>query len=131
MSPATSTGRHFVHVPFTPRRRRPRCRDCHCRGTACDVGAAAACLRSGRDVISVDVVVRDKSGAVVRGLTASDFEVREDGRVQEVVSFSFEEITRSRSRRSLRRGSSKESKRRWLATRRARPRRTPRRRPRR
>ena len=50
-------------------------------------------FRSGRDVISVDVVVRDKSGAVVRGLTASDFEVREDGRAQEVVSFSFEEIT--------------------------------------
>jgi VWFA-related protein len=50
-------------------------------------------FRSGRDVISVDVVVRDKSGAVVRGLTASDFEVREDGRVQDVVSFSFEEIT--------------------------------------
>ncbi|MEN3337538.1 MAG: hypothetical protein V7647_1214 [Acidobacteriota bacterium] len=50
-------------------------------------------FRSGRDVISVDVVVRDKSGAIVRGLTALDFEVREDGRVQDVVSFSFEEIT--------------------------------------
>ena len=55
-------------------------------------------FRSGRDVISVDVIVRDKSGAVVRGLTASDFEVREDGRAQEVVNFSFEEITASRSR---------------------------------
>jgi VWFA-related protein len=50
-------------------------------------------FKSGRDVISVDVVVRDKSGAVVRGLTAADFEIREDGRSQEVVSFSFEEIT--------------------------------------
>ncbi len=50
-------------------------------------------FKSGRDVISVDVVVRDKSGAVVRGLTAADFEVREDGRPQDVVSFSFEEIS--------------------------------------
>ena len=50
-------------------------------------------FRSGRDVISVDVIVRDKSGAIVRGLTAADFEVREDGRRQEIVSFSFEEIT--------------------------------------
>jgi VWFA-related protein len=50
-------------------------------------------FKSGRDVISVDVVVRDKSGAVVRGLTAADFEIREDGRSQDVVSFSFEEIS--------------------------------------
>ncbi|MBW8896433.1 MAG: VWA domain-containing protein, partial [Acidobacteria bacterium] len=41
----------------------------------------------------VDVIVRDKSGAVVRNLTASDFEVREDGRPQEIKNFSFEEIT--------------------------------------
>jgi VWFA-related protein len=50
-------------------------------------------FRSSRDVISVDVVVHDKSGAVVRGLTAADFEIREDGRPQDVVSFAFEEIT--------------------------------------
>jgi VWFA-related protein len=50
-------------------------------------------FRSGRDVISVDVIVRDKSGAVVRGLTAEDFEIREDGRPQSVVSSTFEEIT--------------------------------------
>lgn len=50
-------------------------------------------FRAGRDVISVDVIVRDRSGAVVRGLTAADFEVREDGRPQEIVSFTFEEIT--------------------------------------
>ncbi len=49
-------------------------------------------FRSRLNVVSVDVIVRDKSGAVVRGLTAADFEVREDGRPQEVSSFSFEEI---------------------------------------
>ena len=54
-------------------------------------------FRSRLNVISVDVIVRDKSGAVVRGLTAADFEVREDGRPQEVASFSFEEITEKRS----------------------------------
>ena len=46
-----------------------------------------AVFRTSRDVISVDVIVRDKSGAVVRGLTAADFEVREDGRPQTVQSF--------------------------------------------
>ena len=50
-------------------------------------------FRSHLNVISVDVIVRDKSGAVVRGLTSSDFEIREDGRPQEVSSFSFEEIS--------------------------------------
>lgn len=49
-------------------------------------------IRSGRDAISVDVVVRDRSGAIVRGLTAADFEIREDGRPQELASFSFQEI---------------------------------------
>jgi VWFA-related protein len=49
-------------------------------------------FRSRREVITVDAIVRDKSGAVVRGLTAADFEIREDGRPQEVLNFSFEEI---------------------------------------
>jgi VWFA-related protein len=44
-------------------------------------------------VVSVDVVVRDGSGAVVRGLTAADFEVTEDGKPQAVSSFTFEEIS--------------------------------------
>ncbi|MEP6916043.1 MAG: VWA domain-containing protein [Acidobacteriota bacterium] len=55
--------------------------------------APRSVFRSGRNVISVDVIVRDKSGAVVRGLTEKDFEIREDGRPQEVANFNFEEIT--------------------------------------
>jgi VWFA-related protein len=43
--------------------------------------------------VSVDVIVRDGSGAVVRGLTAADFEITEDGKAQAVSSFAFEEIS--------------------------------------
>jgi VWFA-related protein len=49
-------------------------------------------FRSGRDLVSVDVVVRDRSGAIVRGLTAADFDVREDGRAEEILTVSFQEI---------------------------------------
>jgi VWFA-related protein len=49
-------------------------------------------FRSGRDLVSVDVVVRDRAGNIVRGLTAADFEIREDGRPQEILGLSFEEI---------------------------------------
>jgi len=49
-------------------------------------------FKSHLNVVSVDVIVRDKSGAVVRGLTAADFEVREDGKAQDVSNFSFEEV---------------------------------------
>src|SRR5215211_4461002 len=49
-------------------------------------------FRSGRDLVSVDIVVRDKSGNIVKGLTAADFEVREDGRPQDVLGLSYQEI---------------------------------------
>ena len=50
-------------------------------------------FRGNTQVVSVDVIVRDGSGQVVRGLKASDFEVTEDGKAQDVTSFSFEEIS--------------------------------------
>ncbi len=49
-------------------------------------------FRSSRNLISIDVIVRDKDGAIVRDLTAADFEVREDGKPQEVLTYSFQEI---------------------------------------
>jgi VWFA-related protein len=50
-------------------------------------------FRSGRDLVSIDVIVRDRSGAIVRDLTAKDFEIREDGQPQDVSTFSFQEIS--------------------------------------
>ena len=50
-------------------------------------------FRGNTQIVSVDVIVRDGSGAVVKGLTQNDFEVLEDGKPQEIRSFTFEEIT--------------------------------------
>ena len=52
----------------------------------------APVFRSGTALVSVDVVVRDDSGAVVRGLTAADFTITEDGRPQQIQTFTFQEI---------------------------------------
>ncbi len=50
-------------------------------------------FKSGANVVSVDVIVRDRgTGQLVRDLKASDFEIREDGRPQEITAFSFQEI---------------------------------------
>ena len=40
----------------------------------------------------MDVIVRDRNGNVVKGLTEKDFVVTEDGRAQEVRTFTFAEI---------------------------------------
>jgi VWFA-related protein len=50
-------------------------------------------FRTSRELVSIDVIVRDRTGNVVRDLTAKDFEIREDGQPQEVSTFSFQEIT--------------------------------------
>jgi VWFA-related protein len=49
-------------------------------------------FRTGTELVTVDVVVRDRSGAIVHGLTAGDFTVLEDGRPQRIETFAFHEI---------------------------------------
>ena len=51
-------------------------------------------FRSGTELVLVNVVVRDKTGAVVRGLTQNDFSISEDDKPQTVTSFDFEELDR-------------------------------------
>lgn len=46
------------------------------------------------ELVLVNVVVRDRSGAVVRGLTADDFTVTEDDKAQTIDRFDFEELDR-------------------------------------
>ena len=53
----------------------------------------APVFRSTVDLVLVDVVVRDRKGALVSGLKADDFQVLEDGRPQQVRTFAFEEIS--------------------------------------
>ena len=44
------------------------------------------------NIVSVDVVVRDRQGNVVRGLTPKDFQILEDGKPQVIEAFSFQEV---------------------------------------
>ena len=47
----------------------------------------APTFRSGASLIEVDVIVRDRDGAFVDGLTADDFELLEDGRAHAIQQF--------------------------------------------
>jgi VWFA-related protein len=51
--------------------------------------AQAPVFRITADLIEVHAVVKDRSGAIVRGLTREDFSVFEDGKPQSVVQFFF------------------------------------------
>ena len=51
-------------------------------------------FRTATELVLVNVVVRDKTGAVVRGLTRGDFTVTEDDKAQTITSFDFEELDR-------------------------------------
>ena len=57
--------------------------------------AQAPVFHSGTELVTVNVVVRDKNGAVVRGLTQRDFSITEDGKPQAITSFDFEELDRT------------------------------------
>jgi len=50
-------------------------------------------FRGAVNLILVDVDVRDKSGQPVKGLKQSDFEIIEDGKSQDILTFAYEEIT--------------------------------------
>jgi len=52
-------------------------------------------FRGGTELVLVNVVVRDRTGAVVRGLTRDDFVITEDDKPQSVSSFDFEELDRA------------------------------------
>jgi len=49
-------------------------------------------FRAGVNLVIVDVVVRDQSGAIVKGLKADDFELDEDGVKQQILTFAYDEV---------------------------------------
>jgi VWFA-related protein len=50
-------------------------------------------LKVDSDLVLTNVVVRDrKTGEVVRGLTADDFQVQENGKPQKIISFDFQSV---------------------------------------
>jgi VWFA-related protein len=55
-------------------------------------GQQTPAFRSGVNLILVDVTVRDGKGQPVRNLTASDFEILENGKPQAIVTFAHEEV---------------------------------------
>ena len=58
-------------------------------------------FRSGTELVLVNVVVRDKSGAVVRNLSRDDFAVTEDDKAQAITSFDFEDLDSTNGVRTL------------------------------
>ena len=63
---------------------------------AAGVGPAAAGVpHRAPSSITVNVVVRDKNGNVVRNLTKDDFAVVEDDKPQQITSFDFEELDKA------------------------------------
>ena len=72
LSARVEVARQAAHSPMPPQAARPT-------------------FRSNVDLVTVNVVVRDRNGAVVRGLTRDDFSITEDGRPQDLATFDFDE----------------------------------------
>src|ERR1700733_11473642 len=54
-------------------------------------------MKVNSDLVLTNVVVRDKkTGEVVRGLTAGDFQVQENGKPQKIISFDFQRGDKAR-----------------------------------
>src|SRR5271156_618884 len=49
-------------------------------------------LRSSSDLVRIDVEVTDKSGKPIKGLTANQFMITDEGKSQTITSFSFADI---------------------------------------
>ena len=49
-------------------------------------------IRVTSDLVLVNVVIRDKQGNLIRGLTRNDFTLSEDGKQQKISSFDFENV---------------------------------------
>ena len=56
------------------------------------LAASQQVFRSTTELVEVDVVVLDSTGRLVRGLTAADFELYDEGKLQEVSTFSFVDV---------------------------------------
>jgi len=55
--------------------------------------AGTPVFRTGANLVTVDVTVKDKAGKVIEGLKASDFAVLEDGKQQKVSIFEFQKLS--------------------------------------
>src|SRR5271168_4146216 len=53
---------------------------------------SSAVLRSSSDLVRIDVEVTDKSGKPIKGLTANQFTITDEGKPQAITSFSFADI---------------------------------------
>ncbi len=52
----------------------------------------SAVLRSSSDLVRIDVEVTDKSGKPIKGLTANQFTMTDEGKPQTITSFSYADI---------------------------------------
>lgn len=85
-----------MHTPTTPGRRQLAVCLIAALLLATRPGASAPqdtpVFRAGTSIVTVNVVVRDRTGNIVRNLTADDFIVSEDGKQQSIETLAFEDV---------------------------------------